>query len=180
MNKNIVIFGCDNSGKTTLCQRLQYELSDKYNVKIAKSIGPKKRIEEYVGFMDENLSENCVTIFDRFPIIEEATTGIVLRHENIFDKVVNQKEFYDKYLGMVDLFIYCYPGVDNILRFGEREQMNGIIENIQYLIPSYLQYFLMLKRYKYNVFEYNYSIDNMCENESYWNHMLDIIKKEII
>lgn len=182
MNKNIVIFGCDNSGKTSLCERLQCELSRISYTEIKKSLGKGKRVDEYIGFMRENLSKNCITIFDRFPIIEEGTTGVILRHENVFDLVVDQRKLFDDIFGKVDVFIYCYPGVDSILNWNGREQMEGIIENVNRLVPAYLVYCFMLKRYGYNVLEWNYTSDlysNSIDKFTtlYWVSFVNEIKK---
>lgn len=161
MNKNIVIFGCDNSGKTTLCYALQDTLSTYYtdDVEVIKSIGANKTIEEYLNFMNENLKKDCVTLFDRFPIIEEEVTGVILRGNSLFGSFSTCELF--KYLSKVDLFIYCYPGFQNIKKWEDREQMDGIKENVDVLIPGYLQFALKLQDIGCNVFEYNYNCDAM-------------------
>ena len=163
-NKKIVVFGCDNTGKTTLCNYIKDRFEKTHNVKkehsdkiyIAKSIGPNKTVDEYIDFMkDELLNENNV-IFDRFPVIEEYTCGNVLRHKNIFEG-----ELVVPFFKMVNVFVFCYPGLFNTLNWGEREQMDGVKENAVDLINSYNLMAYTLKSFGYNVIEYNYKVDTM-------------------
>lgn len=161
--KKIVVFGCDNTGKTTLCETIQRSLKKIYKtdeVYIAKSLGPNKTVEEQVAFMEEMLNdENRSIIFDRFPIIEEATCGEVLRGKNNFAEwegtdVINL-------LGKVDLFIFCYPGLFNVLKWGDREQLDGVKDNVLPLINAYNKMAFALKQLNFNVMEYNYTMDNI-------------------
>lgn len=127
-NKKIVIFGTDNSGKTTLANNIMEKFP---GFRVIKSLGPAT-LEQQISYMDKNLSSEENLIFDRFPIIEEFTCGKVLRNKNNFEGM-DIKLFLDK----VDLFIYCNPGLNNIQNWGSREQMDGIKFNIVKLYEAY-------------------------------------------
>lgn len=154
----IVVFGCDNTGKTTLCEELKCILEPYFYPEIAKSIGANKTVEEYVDFMKINLEKNNIVIFDRFPIIEEATCGKVIRDNNIFEKW--QREDVIGLLKSVDFYIFCYPGLFNVLNWGEREQMDGVKSNVLKLINAYNEMAFALKEMGLNVYEFNYKYHN--------------------
>ena len=164
-NKKIVVFGCDNTGKTTLCNYLKKIYDEEKDIEgkieIAKSIGPNKTKQEYIDFMEKELNKENSVIFDRFPVIEEYTCGNILRGENIFDG-----DIIVPFLEKVDVFVFCYPGLFKTLNWGNREQMNGIKENAVDLINAYTLMAYMLKSLGYNVIEYNYNFDVMLD--VYW------------
>ena len=157
--KKIVVFGCDNAGKTTLCNALAHEFKeDGFKVEIAKSIGANKSVEQYMDFMKDNLSKKYTVIFDRFPIIEEATCGKVLRENDLFFQKWMNNEVLD-ILKQVDCFVFCYPGLMNVLNWGNREQMEGVKDNILQLINAYNEMVVTLLKLGLNVVEFNYSRD---------------------
>lgn len=156
--KKIVVFGCDNTGKTTLCEILREKLFTlgELDTVIAKSLGPNKTVEEQVDFMERTLNDNEKNIiFDRFPIIEEATSGKVLRNKNNFAEWEDTDVM--ELLKKVDLFIFCYPGLFNVLNWGEREQLDGVKNNALKLINAYNEMAVALKSLGFKVFEYNYN-----------------------
>ena len=148
---NIVIFGCDNSGKTTLSKVLDSIFGGGY----VHSPGPLESVEAMKDFISYNIDKNDVNIFDRFPIIEESTCGIVLRNRNLFDSL--DSDYVLNVFNKIDLFIYCRPDKDSINKWGERDQMEGIKENINQLIEAYdsLYRWLCSKHYKVLVYDYN-------------------------
>ena len=157
---NIVVFGCDNSGKTTLCNQIvsQFNEDADFTAEAVHSLGPNKTLDEMIDFMDKNLTPKGSThtkVFDRFPIIEELVYGPLLRGENKFAPV-QVHEWLDK----VDLFIYCYPGLFTILNWGEREQMEGVKDNVFEIINAYNKLAVLLKQSGYNVKEYNFRCDD--------------------
>jgi len=157
---NIVIFGCDNTGKTTLASQLVDYLNEDvdYVAEAIHSLGPNKTYDEMMTFMQEKLlpvNSKHTRIFDRFPFIEESIYGPLLRGENKFVGV-NVKDLLDK----VDLFVYCYPGLFTILNWGDREQMDGVKERAFELIDAYNRLAVQLKSNGYNVKEYNFRCDD--------------------
>lgn len=149
---NVVIFGCDNSGKTTLANKIVEFINNSIYV---RSLGPNKTVDEQIKFMAENLNANRINIFDRFPCIEEYVCGNVLRGKDNFSGL-DTSAILDK----VDLFIFCYPGLLNVLNWGSRDQLNGVKENVVELINGYTKYAKYLIDKGYNVLEYNYKITN--------------------
>lgn len=127
---NVVVYGCDNSGKTSLANHI----AEKFNLEYVRSKGgPSMSTQEVLQYLDKNLDEGN-KVFDRFSIIEEYTNGLVLRGKDRF-----QDEFIDKesFLNRIDLFIYACPSMEAVKNFGDREQMDGIIENIDRLREMY-------------------------------------------
>lgn len=128
---NIVVYGCDNSGKTSLANHI----TEKFNFEYVRSKGgPKMGTQEVLQYLDKNLSSPTNKVFDRFSIIEEFANGLVLRGVDRFQEEFVEKELF---LGRVDLFIYACPDMATVKKFGDREQMDGIIENIDRLREMY-------------------------------------------
>lgn len=158
---NIVIFGCDNSGKSTLVNNLLYYIENELNIECSSihSPGPVS-IEDMKKFMETNLIDktenpNKIKIFDRFPIIEEAVYGPILRNKNRFDDLDYNKTLLDK----VDLFILCDPGPFNIMKWDNREQYPGVKENAFEIILEYYRIAYSLMQEGYKVKTYNYHLD---------------------
>jgi len=157
---NIVIFGCDNTGKSTLASQLVNYLNDgvDFTAESIHSLGPGKTVDEMLDFMDRNLAPKGSThtrIFDRFPIIEESIYGPLLRGENKFAGIITKK-----ILDQVDLFVYCYPGLFTTLNWGDREQMDGVKDKALDIIAGYNRLAVKLKLAGYNVREYNFRCDD--------------------
>ena len=133
---NIVVYGCDNSGKTTLAEHIVKEFNFEY---VRSKGGPKMDLIEVLKYLHDNLCRDDDKVFDRFTPIEEFANGIVLRHENkIASNFIDTSEF----INAVDLFIYARPSMETVKNFGEREQMDGIIKNIDSLREMYDVYTL--------------------------------------
>lgn len=147
-NKKIVLFGTDNSGKTTLGNTLAKDLSGIY----LPPLGPTT-LHTQISFLDENLKKSGVVIFDRFPIIEEDVCGHVFRGKSNFENIP-----WDEFFDSIDLFVFCNPGLEAILNWGEREQMDGVKKNIIPLYAGYSDWFKRLKDTGRNVVEYNWKI----------------------
>lgn len=141
MKFNVILFGCDNSGKTTLATELRDLFLDRgINSYITKSLGPVSAVEQ-VTFMamklfppEESTESIEVQIFDRFPLIEERVCGEILRKENRLKKY---EEFGRYCLSQINFLVLCDPGIDSILNWGSREQMVGVKENATKLWEEY-------------------------------------------
>lgn len=152
MKKNIVIFGCDNTGKTNLSRVLKDEFAaEGVEANIVTSIGKASK-EEQVKFINDKLNSVGIKIFDRFSPIEEFVCGYVLRGKSNFT-LSELNSFIDR----VDLFIFCYPGLFSVLNWGEREQMEGVKQNVLRLINRYNDVAMYLKDEKKYIVEYNYN-----------------------
>ena len=154
MTKTIVVYGCDNSGKTTACQNLEEILLERgYRVKVIHSPGPVSAVE-MVKFMAENTINDPnidIRILDRFPAIEEPVYGPLIRGEN---KLKDFKNLCMLFMDQVDRFIYCDPGISSVENWGDREQMDGVKENAKLIRDSYIalvyQYPALIEAKVYN------------------------------
>lgn len=152
MKKNIVIFGCDNTGKTNLSRVLKDEFeSEGIEANIVTSIGKASK-EEQNKFINDKLNSDGIKIFDRFVPIEEFVCGYVLRGKSNFTL-----SELNNFASNVDLFIFCYPGLFSVLNWGEREQMDGVKENVLRLINKYNDIAMYLKDKNKNIVEYNFN-----------------------
>lgn len=157
MSKKIVVFGPDNSGKTTLATTIAKEC----NVDYIHSPGPLDA-EGMLYFIKANLLSEQDLVFDRFAIIEEMTCGKVLRGKDKFEELYDSgKADRDNLLSKIDLFIFCLPPIENVKNWGEREQMNGIKENIDNLIDSYKEVADYLYTSGYPILRYDYTKDKV-------------------
>ena len=150
----IVIFGCDNTGKSTLGAYL----AEMLNGKCVHSPGVVP-IEQMKEFMETNLESEETVIFDRFPIIEEHVYGPLFRGENKFKDSEYNKSILDK----VDLFIYCNPKFFSILNWGTRDQYPGVKENVLEIIKQYNLAAFTLRYKGHYVVEYNFDFQHPSE-----------------
>jgi len=130
----IVVEGCDNSGKTTLIQRLAEELK---LLSITNRRKPQQRADVFHYTTDMvMLSLHYSTIFDRWQAISEPIYGPICRGIGYLES--GDTDFLHRVAQVAKpLLIYCRPRDSTILNFGERDQMAGVIENGPRLIAAY-------------------------------------------
>ena len=160
MKINVVVYGCDNTGKTTLCDQLiEFLNSNGVPAKKVKSLGVAD-FQKQVSFVSQQLAdiknEWEICIYDRFPIIEEEVCGTLLRNKNHFEKY---PDFVNNVLKKISFFIHCDPGLETILNWGEREQMEGIKERAKDLNDLYAAY-AAVHKIESRVIDYNFKTDN--------------------
>lgn len=136
--KKIVVYGCDNSGKTTAVAEIRKILTmNKISCETVHSCGPKSAREQ-VEFMVKELQTNPgspkVKVFDRFPAIEEFVYGPIVRNKNVLKDYSITCEVL---MNQIDLFIFCCPGYETISNWGYRWQMKGVKENVESIILAY-------------------------------------------
>lgn len=152
---NVVIFGPDNSGKTTLANQLKSE-----GFQYVRSLGAGKTAQAYLEYLDTCLSDaeknEKNLVFDRFSVIEEAVNGPIFRNVNLMDKYFVD---IDRFLKRIDLFILCLPKKEVITNWGDREQMVGVKENIETLMHDYLEYGHKLDEKKMKIIPYDWTQD---------------------
>lgn len=158
MGVKIVVFGCDNSGKTTLCNNIAKSLSP-LGFKVVPPLGPAS-IEEQIDRLDKITSDPENLIIDRFPIIEECVCGRVLRGRSNFDDLEDKSLVY-KYLDEIDLFIHCNPKLSVVKKWGNRDQMQGVKENAGQLYLGYQEIadYMRTTPLKDKLVSYDYSTD---------------------
>lgn len=167
--RSIIVEGCDNTGKSTLIDRLSREL--KIPVQVSCRSLP---VDEQIDWMKEKLSKGPF-IFDRFAIISESVYGPLLRKEVKFPlKGKKPNSFHtimkDIVIPANPIIIYCDPGLESILStIEEREQMEGVAKNVKELLHRYraLIYLishetpLSIVRYNYNKCPHNYLLTTL-------------------
>lgn len=142
----IVVEGMDNSGKTTLVQKLH-----KVNAGIViKSLGPstedgtKAYLAKAISLADtaSNQATKLNVIFDRVALVSEEIYGRVLRGYSVFEE--DWTFWWEKFIEKLDpYFIYCRPDLDAILfTIGERAQLEGVENNVVKLLNNYDRFFL--------------------------------------
>ena len=141
MEYNIVIYGCDNSGKTTLAKNLIHNMMGFFkgspvDFSYIHSLGPVSAGEQTQFMYKETRRDPGmkVRVFDRFPLVEERICGTVLRGRDLF---ANDHALRAMMFGRIDLLIFCDPGTEAIQNWGDREQMAGVKENAMEMYQGY-------------------------------------------
>ena len=149
MKRKIIVLGMDNTGKTTLVE----QLSNEFNCDHIKSLGPGYTKEEMKEEMLRKLNIEDLVVLERFSIFEELVYGPILRGVSKFDK--NDIEEIREYNPII---IYCRPSDETIFNFGDREQMEGVIEEREKLVRAWDKLILELKlNYQFDILTYNWT-----------------------
>lgn len=153
----IIVTGMDNTGKTTLVNRMSQALGV---IPIVKSPGPNlSRDEKHLWILDQMTREKAFpdsVIFDRFLPFEEMVYGEVLRGETIY----SLKDPYLKSLKALNPnIIYTRPPSKTIFNFGDREQMPGVIEQKNRLLAAWDDLMWKLITQGWQVMVYDYTTD---------------------
>ena len=157
----IIVTGMDNSGKTTLVQQLVEELNrnpfQERKFKVVNSPGPvKKAIQEswVVNQVTLEQKERFTNIYERFPLLEEVVYGEVLRNDPLFT-------YGDSYFKLLKkenpLIVYTRPSRERIFNFGDRPQMEGVIDKSKELLAAYddLMFKMMADGWKVVVYDFD-------------------------
>lgn len=152
----IIFTGMDNSGKTTLVNRV----SQKINLPVVHSLGAKHTPDEKnLWLLDQLTREKVIpgsAIFERFLPLEEMVYGKVLRGETLY----NLDDPYMKTLKDLDpTIIYTRPSSEVIFNFGEREQMEGVIEQKVKLLMAWDDLMWSMKAQGWNIIVYDYTLE---------------------
>lgn len=136
--KTIVVYGCDNSGKTTAVAEIQKILNNhRVSCDTVHSCGPlsaRKQVEFMVKELQVTPNSPRVKVFDRFPAIEEFVYGPIVRKKNVLEQFRITCEVL---MNQIDLFIFCCPDYKTITNWGDKEQMKGVKENTEKIIMAY-------------------------------------------
>lgn len=130
MLNKVIVLGMDNTGKTTLCQ----ELSELLGYEHVNSLGPKVSYEEMANFLKEKFTSEEPMVFERLCFFEEMVYGPILRGESKF----HWDDPYSYILrDSAPIIVYCRPPMKRIFNFGDREQMEGVIEQKEKLLLAF-------------------------------------------
>lgn len=126
----ILVEGMDNTGKTTLCKKLY----DEFHLPGVRRSGPAPK-EEMVNRVQELIMSTEMVVHDRCPVFSEPVYGSILRGGSIFGS--KSWEYIWLLLWKNPLIIYCRPPIERIFDFGNREQMEGVIDQKTKLLSRY-------------------------------------------
>lgn len=151
----LIFTGMDNSGKTTLVNKVSQDLG----LPVVKSMGPDHtKDEKHIWFLDQMTRERAFpgsVIFDRFLPFEEMVYGKVLRGDPIYFL----DDPYMKSLKDLDpTIVYTRPPSEIIFNFGDREQMEGVIETKEKLLAAWDDLMWRMKTRGWNVQVYDYTV----------------------
>ena len=69
-----------------------------------------------------------------------------------FEDLMQIKEKYNP------IFIYCRPKKENVLDFGDREQMEGVIEQSKKLLEAFDNLYNRMIQNEFDIFRYDYNV----------------------
>lgn len=166
----LIVEGMDNTGKTTLVETLKEKLGFKEVVKSLGAVSYRKLFifaDKYITGMEKiRLAKKPVTVYpiihDRFPVFSDQVYGSILRNTNPFVEL-NEGDWLVRRLWMLaPTIIYCRPTTERIIKFDDREQMEGVKDNALVLLGRYDEVMLYWERKTgVPVFRYSYETDTV-------------------
>ena len=132
----IIVEGMDNTGKTTLINRL----ADDLKLLVMGNRRRPSRSEDilHYTFHLTELSQCYDVIIDRWSAISEPIYGPICRGTSWPD-MATQTALMEHISMLRPLLIYCRPEDQVVLDFGDRSQMEGVIQNAEALLKEYDQ-----------------------------------------
>lgn len=139
----IVVEGMDNTGKSTLCDRL-FRTGKSV---MTRSPGPQSEValKNYYHTMVELAERTHFAgfnfIFDRMSLVSEEVYGRVLRGDSIFGK--DWGKLWDDFIQTLDpTFVYCRPPRARVLHtLNQNPQMEGVVLRGEKLLNRYDYFF---------------------------------------
>ena len=174
----IIILGMDNTGKTTLTQKLVKRLKeletdggrklDFVNLNISPGPGEKKKLLDWVSscIVSKFDTKYGIEVFDRFTCIDQQIYGPICRGDNDMEDYQDWTAILMNLLpaDMKPYVIYCRPHISKIIGFEDgREQMEGVVENAEKLLHRYDEMYFTLhsSSIRNNVHIFNYEVDEI-------------------
>lgn len=162
----LIFTGMDNSGKTTLVNKVSKDLG----LPVVKSMGPDHtKDEKHIWFLDQMTREKTFpgsVLFDRFLPFEEMVYGKILRGDAIY----SLDDPYMKTLKDLNpTIVYTRPHSSVIFNWDGREQMMGVIEKDKELLAAWddLMWGLMARGWNVQVYDYKAEQEQEAEEEAH-------------
>lgn len=159
----ILNLGVDNTGKTTLSKRILKEFPYYGYVKPFGPLNQKTQKNITTGILNVVKHRNNTPIlYERFPLLDEMVYGEVLRGRSNF-KIGHElyKQFLETLKSHDYFIIYNRPTTEIILRtLEEREQMDGVVDNVFVLLERYDSLIRRLERDGLEVSHHNFNLKN--------------------
>lgn len=153
----IIIDGFDNTGKTTLANILK----EIYDLEYLHSPSEYRYdFDKMVDWAIRELGSKRKAIYDRFSPLTDQVYGPILRGGTPYQSDKRAKAVVTLLRYTPHLIIYCRPPRDRIFNFGERDQMDGVIDNAVQLLNAYDELFKELENQGFNVLTYDYTNPN--------------------
>ena len=152
MNTKIIVVGMDNTCKTTLVNQLK----EFYKCESIKSPGPNYTRQEMIDEIKKDLDLPNKVILERFSILEELVYGNVLRNHSKFR--LDDMDWVRDYDFII---VYCRPEDEVIYNFGDREQMDGVIEEKEKLVEAWDNLMIDLARIGFVIIPYDWTKMNL-------------------
>ena len=136
----ILVEGNDNTGKTTLIQKLIRQFP---GTPLLNNSGPASR-EEMIARLNDcfQLAEKAnksgeVVMFDRLALISERIYGPIVRGRMEFTPH-DLKTYWTWFMNMKPIIIYCRPPLEESLKtLHERPQMDGVVKRFKEIQKAY-------------------------------------------
>lgn len=136
----IIIEGPDNSGKSTLAERLSQELK----IPVIHSQRPSGSPSEILEHSFKQLQPQ-MAILDRVYAMSEYVYGPICRGATDLGDL-HHKALIDLY-NRPYLIIYCRPPMETILKNDGRDQMEGVLDNHQAIVERYDELMMEVSRF---------------------------------
>lgn len=142
--RSIIIEGPDNSGKSTLIEKLSRDLK----MAAEHDGGPPKNVDDAFSKVQENLRKLHIgALCDRSFFISEVVYGSILKSPNRFSintKLIETIRFY-LYAQYKPLIIYCRPSDEKLLNMVHHEvKAHETIEHVKSVEANQLK---LIKKY---------------------------------
>lgn len=151
----IIVLGMDNTGKSTLTKKLAEILKGE----VVNSMGPGTQAQQrdwVVSQVNRNLEPNSNYVHDRFTCFEEMIYGKVLRG-GVSNFTLQDDPYVNLLKSIKPIIVYARPDNNTIFNFGDREQMEGVIDNSQKLLEAYDELIREMRSLGWTILQYDYT-----------------------
>ncbi len=150
----IIVEGMDNTGKTTLIQRVSEDLKLLVMNNRKKPVNSDE-MEKYLATVS-SLALEYPVILDRLCTISEPVYGQLRKTGPVIDKDTLFTHMKQMSLAR-PMIIYCRPPTGVVLNFGDRPQMDGVIEKAPQLLEAYDHSMNRLAQMGFKVVHWDYT-----------------------